>query len=205
VSGLCIEPALVVQAEVAFHARLDRLAGSAPLCGAFFSSGAEPRAHVESLAAVATSVVSTGGRVLIFARRAGALAARLAETLGEEPRATLCLYDGRQELNEFTQRSFGDFDYFVAPSHERTHWALGLGLPMFVVGPSIGSFAPLNREVLLANGVARVVADRRAASELDGTLETLRRSGELSAMAQAGWDRFDTRGFSNIAEMLQSL
>lgn len=205
VSGLCIEPALVEQAEVAFNARRDRLAGPGSLCGAFFSSGAEPRQHVELLTAAATSVVATGGRALVFARRGGALAARLAETLCEEPRATLCLYDGRQELNELTEEHFAKFDYLVAPSHERTNWALGLGLPMFVVGPSLGSFSPLNREFLLANDVARVVDDRRAALDVDGTLETLRRSGELRAMAEAAWGRFDTRGFSNIAEMLQSL
>jgi hypothetical protein len=205
VSGLCIEPALVEQAELAFDSRLDRLSGPGPLCGAFFSSGAEPREHVESLAIAATNVVATGGRALVFARRGGALAARLAETLGEEPRATLCSYAGRQGLNELTQTSFKDFDYFVAPSHERTHWALGLGLPTFVVGPSIGSFSPLNHEILLAHGVARVVHDRGAAASLGVVLETLRRSGELRAMAEAGWGRFDTCGFSNIAEMLQSL
>jgi hypothetical protein len=204
-SGLCIEPGLIAQAEEAFNSRLDRLSGSGPLCGAFFSSGAEPRAHVESLAAAATSVVAAGGRALVFAHRGGALTRRLAQTPGDEPRPTLSLYAGRQELNELTLTSFEDFDYLVAPSHERTHWALGLGLPMFIVGPSVGSFAPLNREALLASGVARDLEDRRAASVLCVALENLRRRGALQAMAEAGWGRFDTRGFHNIAEMLQSL
>lgn len=204
VSGLCIEPGLVVQAEEAFNSRLDRLSGTSPLCGAFFTSGAEPRAHVESLVAAATSTVAAGGRALVFARRGGALATRLAQTSGDEPRAAVCLYDGRQELNELTRNSFGDFDYFVAPSHERTHWALGLGLPMFVVGPSVGSFAPLNREALLAHGVARDLEDKRAASLIGVALKSLRRRGELRAMAEAGWERFDARGFQNVAELLQS-
>jgi hypothetical protein len=205
VSGLCIEPGLVAQADGAFSSRLERLSGSDPLCGAFFSSGAEPRAHVEALAAAAASVVSAGGRALVFARRGGALAGRLAQTPGAEPRPTQILHDGRLELNELTRTWFGDFDYLVAPSHERTHWALGLGLPMFIVGPSVGSFAPLNREALLAGGVARDLEDKRAASVIYAALENLRRRGALQAMAEAGWGRFDTRGFHNIAEMLQSL
>ncbi len=205
VSGLCIEPALVEQAEVAFNARLDRLAGPAPLCGAFFSSGAEPRRHVESLAAAAASVVAAGGRALVFARRGGALMTRLARKGGEGPGLTLSLYEGRQELNDLTGGSFADFDYFVAPAHERTHWALGLGLPMFVVAPSLGSFSPLNRELLLASRVAATIDDESAAASFGATLGKLHETGELHAMAEAGWGQFGIRGFHNIAEMLLSL
>jgi hypothetical protein len=214
VSGLCIEPALVGQAESAFNTRLDRLAGSGPLCGAFFSSGAEPRAHVELLVAAARSAVAAGGRALVFARRDGALMTRLGGALTvhpPEPRGeareviALCLYDGRRELNELTARSFGDFDYFVAPAHERAHWALGLGLPTFVVEPSVGSFAPLNRELLLAAGVAGKIYDLDAAASFGELLCMRHRTGELRAMAESGWGRFDTQGFQNIAEMLGSL
>lgn len=219
VSGLCIEPGLVRQAEDAFNARLDRLAGSGPLCGAFFSSGAEPREHVASLAIAAASAVAAGGRALVFARRGRALAARLSGVFAERrmdleqvesadglaagaPQAVLCLYGGRRELNQLTERLFRSVDYFVAPSHERTNWALGLGLPMFVVDPPLGSFSPLNREFLLANRVARAVDNQRAAASFGQTLGKLHEAGELRAMAEAGWGRFETRGFFNIAEML---
>ncbi|MGD2153380.1 MAG: hypothetical protein PVG79_08925 [Gemmatimonadales bacterium] len=202
VSGLCIESALVRQAEAALNARLERLGGSGPLCGAFFSSGAEPRRHVESLAAAAASVAAAGGRALVFARRAGRLMARLAGARREAPAITLCLYDRRQELNRLTQSYFADFDYFVAPAHERTHWALGLGLPMIVVGPSLGSFSPLNRELLLAQRVAATIDDGHAAASFGATLGKLREIGELRAMAEAGWGRYDTRGFQNTADML---
>jgi len=103
-----------------------------------------------------------------------------------------------------TERLFRSFDYFVAPSHERTNWALGLGLPMFVVDPPLGSFAPLNREFLLAHSVARVIANAREASDLGESLDKLHKSGELQQMAAAGWGRYDAQGFSRIAEMLQS-
>jgi len=204
VSGLCIEPALVEQADAAFNARLDRLAGSGPLCGAFFSSGAEPRRHVGSLAAAAGSAVAAGGRALVFARRAGALMKRLARTRGAGPGLTLCLYDGRRELNRLTEGHFAEFDYLVAPAHERTHWALGLGLPLFVVGPSLGNFAPLNRQILLAAKVAVTMDGPHPAASFGATLGRLHETGELRGMSEAAWGRYDTRGFQNIAEMLLS-
>ncbi len=222
VSGLCIEPALVDQAKDAWKARLDRLAGTGPLCGAFFSSGAEPREHVERLAAAALSVVTGGGRVIVLARRSGHLAARAAARFAEaerdletvrslddlpaaEPQGLVCQYDDRRQLNEFTARLFGRFDYFVAPSHERTNWALGLGLPMFIVDPPLGSYSPLNREFLLAASVARTVGDRRTATRFGETVSELHATGGLGRMAEAGWGRFETGGFSNIVEFLQSL
>jgi hypothetical protein len=222
VSGLCIEPGLVTQAEKAHMARLDRLARPGPLSGAFFSSGAEPREHVERLVTAALSAVAGGGRVIVFARRSGLLAARIAARFAElgrdlrkmrslenlpvpEPQDLLCLYDDRRQLDKFTARLFERFDYFVAPSHERTNWALGLGLPMVIVEPLLGSFSPLNREFLLEASVASTLGDRRGASRFGETVRELQATGELTKMAEAGWGRFETRGFSNIAEFLQSL
>jgi hypothetical protein len=222
VSGLCIEPRLVAQAEKAYGARLARLARPGPLCGVFFSSGAEPREHVEKLAIAALSASADGGCVIVVARRSGRLAARVAARFAADGRDLvmlrslqnlpvperqdlLCLYDDRRQLNEFTARLFERFDYFVAPSHERTNWALGLGLPLFIVEPSLGSFAPLNREFLLRASVAGILEDRRGALRFGGTVGELHAAGELTRMAEAGWGRFETRGFVNIAEFLQSL
>lgn len=222
VSGLCIEPALVSQAEDAMSDRLKRLASSDPLTGAFFSSGAEPREHVETLTAAALSTVAAGGRVVILARSSGFLAGRApagfaarkrdlvsvrspTDLTAEPPQAVICLYNDRRELNEFTERLFASFDYFVAPAHERTNWAVGLGLPMFVLDPPLGSFAPLNREFLLARAVAEVIGDAREASRFGETLGELRGTGALRGMAEAGWGRFEARGFFNISELLGSL
>jgi len=120
-------------------------------------------------------------------------------------RAVLYLYQDRAELNRLTTARFEEFDYFVAPSHERTGWALGLGLPMFVVDPAIGSFAPLNRAFLLECGVADVLGSGVAAAQFGENARRLRASGRLRSMSEAGWQRFDTRGFSNIAQLLLSL
>ncbi|HSG80730.1 MAG TPA: hypothetical protein VLC48_00660 [Gemmatimonadota bacterium] len=219
VSGLCIEPALVAQAEGAFAVRAERLAGNEPLCGGYFSSGAEPRPHVESLARAAASAVAAGGHAVIVARRSGQLASQVTrhfaagacelQTLIDPldlppdlPPALLCIYDDRRELNEYTARLFGRFDYFVSPAHERSHWALGVGLPMFVTEPVIGSYASANREFVLAASVAEVIPDPQAATRHGDRLGELRRTEGLQAMARAGWGRHEIRGFANIAEML---
>ncbi len=220
VSGLCIEPALAERAEAAYGKRLERLAGAEPLCGAYFSSGAEPRRHVEMITTAALSTVSQGDRAILFARRAGRLAEAVKRTFDEVRQgldivvdpldiparmhdAALCLYDDRRELNEFTARLFDRFDYYVAPSHERTCWALGLGLPTFIVEPPIGSFAPLNRDYLLEQQVARSVSDMEVAARFGPELRRARESGGLTAMAQACWGRYEIRGFDNIAGLLR--
>lgn len=224
VSGLCIEPALVDLAQRAWEKRLDRITAAGPLCGAFFSSGAEPREHVERLTDAAASAVASGGRVIAFARRSGRLAAGLARRFEEMDRdldslgvadqlpdrefgALLCLFDDRRQLDSLTARLFDRFDYFVAPSHERSNWALGLGLPMFVVDPPLGSFSPLNREFVLAASVAATLAGPAESESLDfgGRLGELHATGGLAEMARAGWGRFDIRGFVNIAQFLQSM
>jgi hypothetical protein len=117
----------------------------------------------------------------------------------------MCLFDDRRQLDGLTARLFDRFDYFVAPSHERSNWALGLGLPMFVVDPPLGSFSPLNREFVLAASVATILAGRAESLDFGGKLGELRARGGLAEMARAGWGRFDIRGFVNIAQFLQSL
>ena len=219
VSGLCIEPELVTQAETALESRIKRITGTGPLTGAFFSSGAEPRLHIEKLVTAACSAVSHEGRIIIFARKTGLFAESasrafsgpnpelsVVESIHQMPSAetsaTMCLYESREHLDQLTQGLFSRFDYFAAPSHERTHWALGLGLPMFIVDPPIGTFAPLNRQHLLNYDVAEPVADRGQAVSFGSTLERLRKEGKLEKMAAVCWNRFDIRGFSNIADFL---
>jgi len=221
VSGLCIEPGLVAKAGTAFSGRIDRLSGTNQLCGAFFSSGAEPKVHVESIVAAARSVHEREGRAIVFAKLRGTLEKRLRAACSSagieletadsatdiqksDGRILLCPFTNRKELNATTAKLFPEFDYFVAPAHERANWALGLGLPMYFVDPPLGSFAPLNREILLNAGVAKPIRNRGNAREFAEQLETHHRSGKLCKMAEAGWQRIDIRGFANIAAMLES-
>jgi len=220
VTGLCIEPALVKQSKDAFEQRMARLEGREPLTGAFFSSGAEPRLHVEKIAVAVRSVVYEGGRGVVFAHRDGRLARVVRRGFHnsglpllsvdastpmptELPSGTLVEFGSRRELDLLTARFFPQFDFIMAPSHERTNWALGLGLPMFITAPAIGTFAPLNEALLLRTGVARVIADYNSALALGGLVTgRLRRTGALMAMAQTGWGKLPIGGFGEIADYL---
>ena len=219
VTGLCIEPALVRQAKDCFESRLARLASNEPLVGAFFSSGAEPRLHIERLVAAALSAAKRGGRVVLFCRAGGGFeqaarhalaAARLStehidSSSGlprEMPQALIVLHRSRREENIFTGQLCPSFDYFVAPAHERSNWALGLGLPMFIIGPSIGPFAPLNRLNLLERRVAREFGSINNAREFGTTLKRLRYEGQLRKMALVGHGKFAIDGFDRIASWL---
>ncbi len=219
VTGLCIEPSLVRQAGDAVAARLKRIGGNDPLVGAFFSSGAEPRQHIEKLVRAAASATTYGGKALLFAQRDGLLANEAARGFmmkgiefagidsrelipADLPAALIVQYASRREENGFTAQLFPMFDYLVAPSHERTNWALGLGLPMFVVGPQIGPFAPLNREFLVHAGVAEQIDSNSAADAFGERLNYLRGTGKLAGMAKAGWRKYRIDGFDKIAEFL---
>ena len=221
VTGLCIETPLVRQAFESFEARLDRYAGDQPLTGAFFSSGAEPVSHVDKLVNAACSALGKGGRVLLFARRGGTLAQRARRLLlgrdvdhleigssdqipADLPQAVIILFNNRREENIFTAKLYSLFDYFVAPPHERSNWAVGLGLPMFSLDPCIGPFAPLNRDLLLDRGVARSIATSSDARSFGAGLERLRRDGNLEAMSRAGWGKQPINGFDTIADYLIS-
>ena len=216
VTGLCIEPALVRQASDAYHPRLLRINGQEPLTGGFFSSGAEPKAHVEKLVTAAGEAVIEGGTVILFAGPQGRLLRKARDSFrdwqieygeigpgdpipAEPPEALIIRYSSRRELNIFTEQFFGMFDYFVSPSHERTNWALGLGLPMFIVGPAYGPFAPINERILIEAKVARNL-DESAAGGFGEWLTDLRQHGYLSEMAQSGFEKRSIDGFSSIAD-----
>jgi len=219
VTGLCIELSLVRQAGDSFAARQERISRNGPLVGAFFSSGAEPRLHIEKLVRAATSAAAQGGKALLFAQRNGLLAEKAARRFmakgiefasvdsrqfipADMPAALIVQPASRREESGFTAQLFAAFDYLVAPSHERTNWALGLGLPMFIVGPRIGPFAPLNCKLLVHTGVAEQVDSNSAADAFGERLNHLRATGKLAEMANAGWGKYPIDGFDNIADFL---
>ncbi len=219
VTGLCIEQSLVEAAESMFGERMRRLHVAGLPTGAYFSSGAEPTAHVDKLVRCAVSASRAGGQVIVFARRGGRLD-KLASFAFERtlknwarcdsvkdiptdlPLALLVAHDSRQSENDLTCRLFHRFDYFVAPPHERTNWAMGLGLPMFALTPTVGPYAPLNLQLLLSEMTARVIDSPVGADRFGESLVALSRSEKLTAMAKSGWGHYDINGFSNIAAYL---
>ncbi|MGH8015756.1 MAG: hypothetical protein ACREBV_06155, partial [Candidatus Zixiibacteriota bacterium] len=202
-TGLCIEPRLVEQSTTAYESRIKRFGASEPLVGAFFSSGAEPKPHLNRLTIAAMAVSNAGGKAIVFAKRDGKLNKMLFKKLVKSGNGLeLLSYEPREELDNLTAERFAVFDYIVSPSHERTNWALGLGLPMFVLEPAIGPFAPMNRSALLEAGVAEGIVSLEEATLFGQRLETLRQSGKLAHMAQAGWKKHPVIGFQMIADFL---
>jgi hypothetical protein len=219
VTGLCIEPGMVAQAQVSWEIRCRRLRDREPLTGVFISSGAEPKEHVRRLTIAALSVARSGGRIVAIARQHGRLersltAAFAAESLDlihlhpsdpvpeKMPAGLLALHANRRQEEEHSVRLFPCFDYVVCPSHERSNWALGLGLPMFAVTPAIGSFSPLNLQLLVRSGVAQELGGRDEGVGFGTRVSGLMVDGTLQAMSRAGWERYDIHGFSTIATWL---
>ena len=204
VTGVCIERGLVplgFEQMVARRRRLDREA-RAPLVVAVFSSGAEPRVHVETMAAAAVALATDGHRVLVFAARGG----RLEEAVGRARDATsgsleIVGFAGRDELDRVTRERFRAFDVVISPPHERSNWAVALGLPFLLVGPDIGPFAPANRSILLRAGVAAEIESLDEARALPARLSEWRAAGRLRSMAEAGCG-VSFRGFDRAAELL---
>lgn len=219
VSGLCVEPPLREMADECARKRQSRYGSNVPLCGFYVSSGAEPSQHVTAIIESITSVLKGGGRAVIMARQGGRLHRRAVEALSQlvpdhltvrspeaagpaDAQAVLALYQNRADATNLTAGLFDRFDYFVAPAHERTHWALGLGLPMFVLLPSVGTFAPLNLQALVSAKVAMPLDEANPPSSLGRVLQTLREDGSLARMSRAGWGQYSLDGFRFIARYL---
>ena len=212
-SGLCIEPEIAVNAEEYFYNRITRFRNNKQLIGAFFSSGAEPFDHIEKIISASASLDKADQKAIIFCRAEGRLEKRLSKvalaakfnplddgaSVPEQLRSrNVIMVSCRSRENESacTNKLFKYFDYLVAPSHERTNWAVGLGLPMFILLPTIGSFSPLNRLFLIDSKVA---VDLGKASSFAELLEEIWRKGKLEEMARGGFGKYDIRGFKKIA------
>jgi hypothetical protein len=206
VTGLCIEDNLIKQAETCFLARRQRYQSNIPLTAAFYSSGAEPPHHVRAIIAAAQSLSKSGYKSIIFCRREGRLAAcshrikGAVQYISSSPNDKIIIVEfaNREEESDLTAKLFPQFDILIAPAHERSNWAAGLGLPIFVLGPDIGTFAPINHWFLLEQGVAFDLHNSQQADELGTVLDKLRQSGDLSNAAQRGFGRYRTDGFMTI-------
>jgi hypothetical protein len=196
VTGVCVEEPLREGADAGTRARRERIRGDAPLTVAFFSSGAEPPRHVAALAAAAVALGNGRHRALVFAAEGGSLQRAVVSARAAE----VVAFRTREDLDRCTARHFAGVDAVVSPPHERSNWAVGLGVPFFLVGPDIGPFAPRNRELLLARGVARELAPEDA-RDLSGLLDSMRASGELLGMAERGGG-VSLRGFDTAAAAL---
>ena len=204
VTGLMIEPGLVETAEESFQARLKRIESNEPLTIGFFTSGAYPKEHMEKILLGAKSVVEQGMRVIIFTgtcpekflwfekrfKRCGlSIVEDKGEVSGKEEDGNVWLVtrETRQAETERAAELVPQMDAFVAASHERTNWAVGLGLPMFVLVPLIGTFASQNFEFAQRQKTAYPLDSLEKARSLGKIIGELRQSGHLAQMAQSGF------------------
>jgi len=206
VTGLVIEPELLAVAEAAFKARLDRLATTTPLTVGFFISGAYPRPHALKLIAAAASTTAAGHRALIFWGQGWLRAAKVQVNLRKlnvpEDKARLVWSRSRSDETARSAATLPELDVMVAAAHERTNWAVGLGLPMFALLPHIGPFAKENYEFAAAQEVCLKLDSMDAAYGFGGLLNELRDSGRLAAMARSGWGRLPVNGAEETARCL---
>jgi hypothetical protein len=225
VTGLMIEPGLVDSAEKSFQKRLERIKSNEPLTVGFFTSGAYPQEHMKKILWGAKSVSDQKMRAIIFAgtnpkkfewfkkqmkNRGLKISEDKPETWTKDENSLIDPTDNillvtRKTRQADTQRAvelLPKIDVFVAASHERTNWAVGLGLPMFVLFPLIGTFASLNFEFAQRQKVAYPLDSLEKAKTLGEIITELRENGQLTQMAQNGFGVYKINGVSEAASHL---
>ena len=210
VSGQCIELDLVGPAKMAFEQRMRRLSGTNSLVVGLFSSGAYPRDHLRRLRLAATSLVKAGHNVIYFAGLSEKMAGEFERylwtsslpSIGKDAlneRATVLYASDRTSFDTQVAAHFARLDLFLAPAHERTNWAVGLGIPQLIICPHLGSYAPLNGSIAVAQGVATEIVDDNMARNIAEIIAHYRSTGYLSSMAANGFGRYPLNGFSRCA------
>jgi len=215
VTGLMVEPGLVSGAAQALDRRLQRIKTGKHLTIGFFTSGAYPPAHTDVIVNAAASAARSGNRVVVFtgcswsksrmlARRLKALSLKVGSDRHRHlspnwDSVTLVWRPDRPSDTARAVELMPELDLFVAAPHERTNWAVGLGLPMFALRPLVGPFARQNYDFALAHNVAQPL-DRDAAANFGRTLERLRNDGTLLRMAENGFGKYPINGFDMAAQ-----
>ncbi len=206
-TGQCIEIELIPCARDAFQERLARIDSDQALTAALFSSGAYPRDHLIKLRRAAISLIGAGHIMYLFAGQSKRVATdfiRHFETVKQTSGIDQSAFDrlhvihaaNRAEEDRKVADIFPHLDLFIAPAHERTNWAVGLGLPQIILTPHIGSYAPLNARIALDHNVAVEIPNPPAGAPMAEIVSDLRRSGRLKIMAENGFGKTAIDGFA---------
>lgn len=200
VTGACIESSLLAGAENAQEARMNRLTSGEALTVAFYSSGAEPPPHLKKVDRALHSLATVGGRGVVFGVRGGRME-RIARAHSLRTRlVTGQIFEDIADEERRLSALFDEIDLVVMPAHERVNWPLALGLPAALLTPDFGSFAPLNRELIVGAGVAFPLVSEGEAAEFGSRTLALRESGELLEMNRIV--QSEREGFSRSAEII---
>jgi hypothetical protein len=218
-TGLVLEPELCADLDEIARMRIERIdAPDTPLTVGFFISGAYPKKHVELIVKGAESLHHAGHKVRFFwgsdRREAEKLilnVRRFDQHVKLDADGTEPLFDvstvvvtGESRTDETVRsiRYLSELDLFCAAPHERVNWAVGAGLPMIMITPTIGTFAPENLDFVLRSECGIDLSDEHDFIELADFLSKLRYSGQLSKMVTAGREIKSVNGAKAIAEDL---
>jgi organic radical activating enzyme len=211
VTGLVIEPELVSTAENNYNLRLARLNSNEPLTVAFFISQAYPKPHINKIMAAIESVIEKGMKAIVFTgtepKKAQQMKNRLDLIRERNPKFNaenlkIIISNSRPAENQKTAELMSEIDIIVAASHERTNWAVGLGLPIFLLFPLIGTYAKQNFDFAFDRGVALPIPKIEDARNLDDRLNNLRELNILKEMMQSGFTTYNLDGARFIADYI---
>jgi len=206
VTGLLIEPDLVKDAEENFTLRIARLDSLQPLTVAFFISQAYPKPHIKKVIAAVESVIKNDMKAIVFTGTLPNYAVHLKNQLKMIKSKNIMIVQSksRQEENQKTARLANSIDIMVATAHERTNWAVGLGLPIFVLFPLIGTYAQMNYNFARNLGVAEPILTIQDARNLGAKIIEMQKNNLLAQMARKGFSYYPLTGASKIADYLIS-
>ena len=218
-TGLVLEPELCADLDESVEKRIERInAPDSPLTIGFFISGAYPKRHVELMIRGAESLRRSGHKVRFFWGRDKKEAEKLMLSIRKfdqhvklDAGATEPLSDvssvvvtGESRADETirSMRYLPQLDLFCAAPHERVNWAVGAGLPMIMMTPTIGTFAPENLDFVLRSECGVEFSDERDFIKLAEMVSALRQSGQLSKMVVSDRRIKSVDGAKVIAEDL---
>ncbi|MBS4016395.1 MAG: hypothetical protein KGZ86_08195 [Candidatus Latescibacteria bacterium] len=212
-TGLLIANELVDNAQQNYKKRLSRIRSKQSLTIGFFISGAYPKPHINKTIDAVYAVTKKNFRTIMFLgtnpKKASQIIAQLHHKYPDiaNSKTTILFIQGKNRVDyqKKVHRLLPLLDAFVAPSHEYTNWAIGLGLPMFALFPMIGSYAPKNFDFLFKQGVTYPIKTNHEAQNLGDILENLRKTGELSQMVKNGINKFPIDGAIKTAQIILRL
>jgi len=209
-TGLLISPDLITNAKENYLTRLSRIKSDKPLTIGFFISGAYPPAHIQKLIAGIISVVKQHQRIIVFLGTNANKAKQFLRALNRKKKevdvfeSTILFLQGKTRLDyqKRVNNLLPLLDVFIAPSHEHTNWAIGLGLPMFVLFPMIGSYAEENYKFAEKQEVAYPLKTLNDAGKLGETVQRFKSSRVLEKMVENGFDKFPIDGAIKTAKAI---
>ncbi len=218
-TGLVLEPELCEDLDNVAGWRVRRIeTRDLPLTVGFFISGSYPRRHIELMIRGAESLRRAKHKVRFFWGHDGSEIrklmarvlrfdsdARLDSGSGTHPAecgTVVITGESRYQETVRSARCLPELDIFCAAPHERVNWAAGAGLPMIMIIPPIGTFAPENLEFVIRSKCGFALASEADYDRLPDLLDRLRNEGDLSRMVTAGRTIQSVHGARVIAEDL---